>query len=244
MTVQPFSRRDYVANILCETLAPVVGQFMDLWPAPGGVRRVPLVSSPVALELVASGATDTLLGTGANSVTIRLLDKNLDILDVTVDLDGTTPVPVDLGVNWLRSNGMFVKTAGAYGFVEGATITLQEIGGGAVWRQMLLDTNEDRSGVITVPAHFTGHVTAWDLVLRNKKATDTVEGELQFRKPGEAWRIVDFAPDLDETDPVYRATPFLASQRTPAGTDFRLTVRATGTPDRIAGGMSVVMETV
>lgn len=96
---------------------------VDLWEVPGDYTGFPDVAEP--LEIVSDSTNDTDGGSGARTVLItNLLDENYNVMpDVTVTLNGTSPV--SLGTqSYLRCTRMLVLNGGTDAGNEG-TLTLR-----------------------------------------------------------------------------------------------------------------------
>lgn len=133
-----------IGNCLIGAVVPIT-----VWPL---ATAYPFLAAPAALEVVSTSAADTLLGTGARQVTLELLDASYVRSEVTVTLDGLTPVAVP-GL-WLRINSALTVSAGT-GQANAGTVDVRVAPAGAVLARMPIGANRLRQMVYTVPAAHT-----------------------------------------------------------------------------------------
>lgn len=214
-------------RIVAERTTYTVDTWQDLWPGP--TDRIPFVDTPQNLELVSANAANAAAGTGAQQVRLGLLDANMIYNEILVELNGITAVPVP-GGPYLRCNRFETVRTGSYGWVEAGAVDLRQSGGGAVWRRMIVDSNEDRSGAYTVPARFETSVSSFVMKMYGRTASSALDVEAQVREPGEAWRVLG----LIRLDDVDNGTGGIGDDqiRGKPGTDFRISAYPTGTPGR------------
>ena len=200
-----------------------VAAWEDAWPGP--TDRVPRPTSAQSLEVVSGSADNAGGGTGIQRVRVRLLDSSYVESEVTVILNGTTPVAIP-GGPWIRTNGMETLIAGSYGFAEGAEIDLRETGSGDVWSRIEVDSNQDRSAVRTVPDGKVALAYSWALEMRSRSTGDVLTGSFDYQPSGGAWLEIDASPDLDpDAFPRYERL-LRGSVSIPSRADVRVSVRA------------------
>ena len=106
---------------------PIVGTGTpeDIWNGGNDYTGFPITAAET-MEIFSSDATDTSAGVGARTVTIfNLLDSTgAEMPDITVSLNGTTPVSLGAGLYYRGGTRMKVITAGTSGANVG-TLTLR-----------------------------------------------------------------------------------------------------------------------
>lgn len=103
-----------------------------VWGA-GGVYAH--ITTPVAMEAVSSSANDAAAGTGTRTILSELIDGSFDKGDVSVTLNGTTPVAIS--GTYLGSNLLKQVTAGS-GLVNAGTVDIRTVSGSTVKRRILV----------------------------------------------------------------------------------------------------------
>ena len=113
---------------------------------------------------MSSSANDTSAGSGARTVLIQGLDANFALQEITVTMNGTTPVAVS--GTWMRVFRMYVVTTGTYATSiassHAGNITLRNSGAGVSWCQLYVDggfgLGQTLIGCYTVPVGYRAHV--------------------------------------------------------------------------------------
>ena len=206
----------------------------DVWNGP--TNNVYEPSSAEAFEIVSADANNTLLGTGARTVTVQMLDSLYDSQVISVDLDGTTPVAIP-GGPFIRANFAFVDEVGSYGAVEGSPVQIRSVSGSNVIQTIEVDQNLSRRGWWTTRANDQGKLLSWYAALTGGKQNIFVTVELQKRDFGEsAWYTVDASPELSESFPEYRAQ---ARTDLEQGSDLRIRAFSTTTDANIEARIEV-----
>lgn len=124
----------------------------DIWNGGGDYTGFP-TGSAEKLEILSSSASDTAAGTGARTVLISgLLDANGVMLsDVTVILNGTTPVALDATQTYSRASRVKVMTGGS-GAANAGTLTLRHVVTTTnIFSVMPIGTNRSSMAIYTVP---------------------------------------------------------------------------------------------
>lgn len=121
----------------------------DVWTGGGSY---PTITSAASLEIVSASANDTAAGTGARTVRIEGLDASYNVQNVTVSLNGTTPVAIS-GM-WIAINRAVVITGGS-GLSNEGQITIRNSGAGTTRALMQAGYGITRSSFYTVPNNFT-----------------------------------------------------------------------------------------
>lgn len=125
-----------------------------VWPG-GGLY--PWMTGATSLEVVSSSTQDSATGTGVSAISLTLLDVNYVASNVTVSLDGTTPVAIS--GSWFRINGAITTTKGsgaaATRVFNVGTITIRDAGGGTTRAIISAGKGITRQAVFTVEAGYT-----------------------------------------------------------------------------------------
>jgi hypothetical protein len=136
-----------------------------------------------AAIVVSDDANDTLLGTGARTLTIQGLDVDFEVIQDTIDLNGTTEVTT--ANSYFRVNRAFVDTGGTE---EGAIGTVSiSINGGTV--ALVAPTeNKTLQAVYTVPANHSAFM--YQLGASSAKNNE-LSARLRIRKQGKVFTTDD-----------------------------------------------------
>lgn len=125
-----------------------------VWPG-GGLY--PWMTSATSLEAVSTSAQDSPTGTGISTISLVLLNSLYVATNVTVALNGTTPVPIS--AQWLRINGGRITAKGSGAPATRATnvgdILIRDAGGGTVRGIIQAGKGVMRQAVFTVEAGYT-----------------------------------------------------------------------------------------
>ena len=100
-------------------------------------------------EIVSDSVDDTLLGTGAQKVTLAYLDDNYDAQEEEVELNGTTPV-LFTATNQFRPELLKVSSIGS-GQSNDGILTVRVAGGGDGRIGVIAGGNRSLHGFYTVP---------------------------------------------------------------------------------------------
>ena len=171
----------------------------DIWSG-GGLYPWIDPASPVELEILSTGAgaaNDTLLGSGARTLDIELLDATGNRVVKSVDMAGATPVNIT-GGPFTAHNRMDVMTAGASEENEGQII-LRTQGGGTTYG--IIDFNAALGGgagqslqaVYTVPAGKKG-VIGRHWARLDKFPGTTAQLRIAIKPFGGAWNTKETFP--------------------------------------------------
>lgn len=141
-----FGRSNDIDNVRC-----------DLWEGPTCTYVFPAAAQQMAV--VSSSADDAAAGTGARSVEIHYLDANYAPHQITVTLNGTTPV-LTVPTNILRINRFHVYSAGSGGTAAG-NISVTNVAGTVTYAALTAGRNVARQAIYTVPAGVSGYISHW-----------------------------------------------------------------------------------
>ena len=142
-------RKDSIDNTALDDLTQIPGT--TVVPSPGGVQ----------LEIISSAAADdgAPVGTGAQTVNIHYLDTAGAEQNETIIMNGTTlvtTVATDIDhVQWINTNAV------GSGGVAAGNISLQGLGGGAVFEYIAAGGNQSLSARYVVPTGKTGYLFGW-----------------------------------------------------------------------------------
>ncbi len=120
----------------------------------------PWQTSAVTVDVVSSDTDDDVAGTGARTLRIQGLDSSYNLVEETVDMDGTTTVTTTQ--TFLRVFRMSVETAGSSGNNEG-TITVTYTGGSDVAATISPDNGQTLMCLYTIPAGYTGYLLSMNV---------------------------------------------------------------------------------
>lgn len=117
--------------------------------------------SPQSLEILSSSSLDTIGGTGGQQVIVIGLDGNFNEINETVNLSGTTPVP--LNKQFMRVYRMYVTQSGSYVTTavssHNGVLTLRNAGAGVTWVQIEtiggFGIGQSQIGTYSIPAGHT-----------------------------------------------------------------------------------------
>lgn len=162
----------------------------DVWALGGIYSGFP--SEVETMEAFSSDANDTLLGTGARTITFtNLLDGSFNEMpDITIDLDGVTPV--SLGAQtYSRCTRAFIATAGSGGANAGS-ITLRHTTTTAnIFMGLPIGANQTQVMAYTVPAGKTLYITNYKVALaRASGAAGSANISLNNRVQGGVFRAI------------------------------------------------------
>ncbi len=120
----------------------------------------PWMTAATSLEVVSSSVQDVSSGTGTASISINFLDANYVESNVTVSLNGTTPVAIS--GTWFRINLALIMTKGSGALATRAVnigdITIRDAGGGTTRAIIPAGRGITRQCVYTIPAGYTGQI--------------------------------------------------------------------------------------
>jgi len=120
------------------------------------IPNFPWNQQPWGLEVVSTSAADTVLGNNARSVYVEYLDDSGIQRNITVPLNGITPVPVAVAA-W-RIQRAWVASAGP-GQTNAGTISFRETNGGTVQGVISLTENRMNQGMWCCPSNARARVS-------------------------------------------------------------------------------------
>ena len=133
------------------------GSFETIWETG---NDYPWQSSAVTVNVVSDDTDDDVAGTGARTLRIQGLDGSYNLVEETVDMDGTTTVTTTQ--TFLRVFRMSVETAGSSGNNEG-TITVTYTGGSDVAATITAGNGQTLMTLYTIPAGYTGYLLSMNI---------------------------------------------------------------------------------
>lgn len=142
------------------------------------------LTSGERLYVVSDDVDDTIAGDGARTVTIKGLDTDYNIIQETIEMDGTTHVLTD--ASFFRVFKAFVATVGATGYNEG-TITIKNNAEDNTLSTIIVQESESHACLWTVPADKKAFITDFDV---SESSTKGAEVSLWVRDTGNGypWR--------------------------------------------------------
>lgn len=204
-----------------------IGQTEDIW-AGGGTYTGHPTGAAETLEILSDSANDTAAGTGARTIVIPggLDDTGALIADVTVTLNGTTPVVIPTQL-WTRANRAYVATAGSNETNVGTITGRHTTTTANVFFAIEPDLGQTTVAAYTVPLG----KTAWIKRLRvscsrSNGSAGSATYQLMARELGGAWRVRRDEQITTQQDAQFQ---ILGGLRLPARTDIK--VRATDISD-------------
>lgn len=201
-------------------------------PVSVGGSAVLLVAAET-LDIVSDDANDTILGTGAQKITIRGLDANYSDQEVEYDMDGTTPVTT--AETWLRFFIAKVTQVGS----DASSTNIGEItitGTTTTTSTLVINAVEGRTqnAQYTIPATKTGY---FEGVFFTTISTTTMTGQLQVRPFGQGWHVA--REILINNDHV--SEDMSGSEPIPAKSDIRFMAKgAVGVANEATAGFKII----
>jgi hypothetical protein len=148
-----------------------------IWPN-GTVLTHP--ASAIAMKVSSDSANDAAAGTGARTIVIEGLDGSYNEVSETVTLNGQTAV--NTTNTYLRINNIYVATAGSGATSAGniylGTGTVTAGVPATVYDMMYVGYNRRTTGHYTIPAGYTGYMTAGNLTVGATNGNNQVTGRL------------------------------------------------------------------
>jgi len=151
--------------------------YEDIWEV-GGTYVFPTVA--VYLNVSSNDSDDTLLGSGARTVTVQGLDSSWLEISETINMSGTANVTSTL--TYIRINRVYVDDVGSQGFNDGditvtsGVITLSGIDA---------EHGRDSSSIFSVPVNQTAFLINYGLGSTTDKR---IEFDLLYRPFGKSWQ--------------------------------------------------------
>jgi len=175
----------------------------------GGIMT--FATSSESLEVVSDDSQDTATGDGAKSVIVITLDSSYEEQIEPVFLDGTTPVA--LSGTHLRTQRMFVQTAGVTGSNIG-DVTLQVSGGGTPRAIIKPEDGTAFHGMYTVPAGKTAFTTSFNLFAPKSESVTFRIRARDNKVPDGAWKTIGASIVFQEAQNVPITAPFPMTEKT------------------------------
>jgi len=196
----------------------------------------PFLSDASNLSLVSASANDTISGTGAQVILIQGLDSDWNILEETVQLNGTTSVST---VNaFLRVNLIAVLQAGSNGTNAGdITITASDSSIQGIIRAGIGDNQQ---AVYSIPNNYVGILIAAQYSIAGQITTSFGQVALTANVFGQSARVVGVRSDLLSGFPYNEAV--LIGYPNPPMTDVTARVLSVGQDNsEISGGFTILL---
>ena len=216
---------------------PLVGATSEtVWDF-GGLYIYP--DTPQTITISSDDAKDTSIGpgVGAISVTVFGVDSNYDEFEITVDLEGLSPVTVSDDI--LRADRVIVKSAGSTGYNEGTIY----VGYGAVAlgipaSKLAIITptfNQSQMAVYTVPA---GKVCFLEDYYNNTGAGKDATVQSYARPFGEVFQLKRIVSSFENNFYYPNRMPFFFDEKTDV--EIRALSAAAGAPVSAGFDMLIV----
>lgn len=188
------------------------------------------------LEIFSSSPSDTAGGIGARTITLsNLLDENNNEMpDVTVTLNGTTPVLVDANI-YHRCSRMFTETAGSSNENVGS-ITLRHTTTTAnVFAVMPPILNQTQIFAFTVPMGKTLYIPNFSIKMsRANGSAGSANCTVKMRMAGSnVWRTIRNTEITDSQSFTFSGLAYFVA---PEGTDIKTTVESVSDNNTIITG--------
>jgi len=128
----------------------------------GGLHFWPSFGFADTLQVQSDDVNDAFGGTGAQQVKIYGLGESFELVDDTVDLDGTTPVPTTQ--KFSRVFGIVIPPtfSGSTPTTKDAAGTITVTDGSNLFSQIVNGNNASLSAIFTIPANHYGLITHGD----------------------------------------------------------------------------------
>lgn len=123
--------------------------FCEFLTSAAGQEKFTPVTTSDSLELVSTSANDTSNGTGTRTVGIIYLNALGDWSEITITLNGLTPVPVPIVASAI--NAMYAKTGGNLSVSAGDIFLRNSATPTTIYEQIASNGNMSQSGRFTVP---------------------------------------------------------------------------------------------
>ena len=171
----------------------------DIWGG-GGIYTGFPTGAAETMEIFSSDVDDTSAGTGARTVIIYNLldDTGAELPDITVTLNGTTPVSLGAITYYRGGTNMRVITAGSTGSNEG-TLTLRHTTTTAnIFAVMPIGNNQTAILAFTIPLGKTLYIHRINMQLsRASGAAGSASMSLRAREPGGVFNAI-IIPEITE----------------------------------------------
>ena len=172
----------------------------DIWNGGGIYTGMPDTAEP--LEIFSSSANDTAAGTGARTVLISNLlnDQCVKLPDVTVTLNGTTPVSLGPAA-YYRASRVKVLTAGSGGENAGTLTLRHQTTTANIFCVMEAGANQSSVAAYTVPFGYTLYVSWINIQLaRANGSNGSANVTVRARQPGGVFQAV-LNPEVTQGSP-------------------------------------------
>lgn len=193
-----------------------VDEFKDMWNV--ALQLYPFMAAAGEFTVVSSDAADAAAGTGIRTVELFILNAAFEMKQVTVILNGTTPVVVS-GGDWYRVLDMVATTAGSGGVAAGV---IDLIGDSNVLASIAIGNNSSSQLVYTVPKSASLALIDFDYFLYDP-------GNLQ---DGHA-QIVTRAPVVDAPWVIFKGTEVVSNSNLTSGISAFAAVFPIGTDVKV-----------
>lgn len=160
----------------------------DIWE--GGGTYTGFATSAEVLRVTSSSTADVnTSGTGAWQIRITGLDASYNVIQETVNLNGTSNVTTTN--SFIRAHTATIVSAGSGG-VNAGTITIrQNVTTANIMLTMIPGRNQTNSSAYTIPAGYTGYMRSLHVAIRGTGIANTptaVEGQIWTRSFGAPFR--------------------------------------------------------
>lgn len=185
----------------------------------GGDKLFPTAASTI--DIVSTSANDTNGGTGVNTLIIRGLDANYDILEEEITLNGLTTVTSTN--SFLRVDRMYATLSGSLQEADG-TITATHSEGDIA--SIVAGESQSLIAAFTVPAGYFFCIKTWFVGIIKKTSAAQCQVNFEVNTFGSnSWRVQQVLPLVAEgTSAVFRNVNAM-SFSLPEKTDIRIRVQ-------------------
>jgi hypothetical protein len=194
-----------------------------------------LLTTAETLDIVSNNDNDTLLGTGAQKITIEGLDANFAEQTLEVDMDGQTPVTTT-GTTWMRFFIAKVTQVGSDASSTNiGTITISATTTTTATLIILPVEGRTQNAQYTIPAGKTGFL---DKIFFTSDAALVMTGQLQVRPFEEGWQVQ--REMLIQNEHIF--DDLSGSDAIPEKSDIRWMAKAaTGVTNDATGGFKILL---
>ena len=217
---------------------PSSSAFASVWSGTGVYTGFNATTAEI-LSIVSDDTADTLLGTGARTLTITGLNLAYIEQTETISLNGTTPV---FTINsYLRVNSIIVATAGSTGGNVGTITIKQSVTTANVFGIINPTDNSSLACIYTVPANCTASVIESYGSLANKTSA-SVELTYSVRLVGKVFIIAKWLA-INSSGSSYTQRKFAVPLKAlPTGTDIKASANSDTPGVAVTTGISFILE--
>lgn len=211
--------------------------FESLWEG-GGIYTGFDVIEAQTVDVISTDANDTLLGTGARSITLYGLDGDYLEVSETLEMNGTAGVTST--IEFIRCDRAKVESAGSAGYNEG-TIDVTQTTSGIKFASLSIGYNSTMIAAYTIPAGKTGYVDRLFATFSGGKKAAYANIRLGIRLHGKVF-LVDGEAALHSEGSSAVNMDFAYPKRLPEKTDIHIVAASSETNVAISGAFDILLE--